>query len=94
MPSEKELNAAVLARMKADRDRKVWEAAPIDPNALEWKRTSFGLPGVMALVLSKTLAHVAGNDRHMAQWAVDIEKRARAVIRVFLSRREPNEKAH
>src|SRR5258705_13838222 len=56
-PTEKEFTALTIARMKADRDRKVQEAPSAD--ALEWKSHRYGLPpGVMALLLSRTLHQI------------------------------------
>jgi hypothetical protein len=81
------------AKEKEAKDREA-KAAPIPADAMEWKSHSGLPPGVMALVLSRTLRHVAGNDGHMAQWAADIERRARAVIRLCLSRLNPNDTAH
>jgi hypothetical protein len=63
---------------------------------LESKPTKYGLPGVMALVLSRTLQQVADDvgDGQMMLWATDMERRARGVIRLYLSFRDWNETAN
>lgn len=92
----KQLREERKAREAKEREAKEKEAkaAPIPTDAMEWKSHSGLPPGVRALVLSRSLAQVAGNDGHMARWAADIEKRARAVIRLYLSRQNPNGTAH
>lgn len=90
----KQLAAERKAREAKEQEEREAKAAPPSADALEWKVHRGGLPGVMALVLSRTLRQVAGNDRHMAQWAADVEKRARAVILIYLSRMDQHDTAH
>jgi hypothetical protein len=63
---------------------------------LESKPTKYGFPGVAALFLSRTLQQVAENigDGQLMLYAADMERRARGVIELYLSRRLPNETAH
>ena len=63
---------------------------------LESKPTKYGLPGVMAFVLSRTLQEVAKDvgDGHMMLWATDMERRARSVIGLYLSFQRWDETAH
>jgi hypothetical protein len=80
-PTDKEFDDAARALYAAD---------------LESKPTKYGFPGVMALVLSRTLQQVADDagDGQMMLWATDMERRARGVIELYLSCRHPNETAH
>ena len=63
---------------------------------LESKPTKYDFPGVAALVLSHTLQQVAKEigDGQIMLWATDMEQRAWAVIRLYLSCRHPNETAN
>jgi hypothetical protein len=63
---------------------------------LESKPTKYWLPGVMALVLSRTLQQVADDagDGQMMLYATDMERRARGVIELYLSFRNWNETAN
>jgi hypothetical protein len=63
---------------------------------LESKPTKYGFPGVMALVLSRTLQQVAKDigDGQMMLYATDMERRARGVTELYLSFQNPNETAN
>jgi hypothetical protein len=75
------------------RERKALEAVKHD---LESKPTKYGFPGVAALFLSRTLQQVGADigDGQLMLHAADMERRARAVIGLYLSFRLPNETAH
>jgi hypothetical protein len=66
------------------------------PKAADQKPTRHELPGVMALVLSRTLQQVAKDigDGQMMLYATDIERRARGVIGMHASLRHSDDTAN
>jgi hypothetical protein len=82
-----------LAMHASWREHKALDAIKHD---LETKPTRYGFPGVATLFLSQTLQEVANDagDQEMIFWATEIERRSRAVIKLYLAFSDPNETVH